>query len=253
MATTDLLPDLPDIGLVFPRSSIILDAFKWSKEHTTPTVYNHAARSAYFSLIISNKLVGYEKADLELVVLSCVLHDMGWATTTSLLSEDKRFEVDGANIARDFIQEHAQGPSDWDTGRIQQVWYAIALHTAVSFARHATPEVALTHFGIAADFAPPDTPGGPPITLEEYEAVTGAFPRLPVDQAEIKSIMCGLCRSKPNTTYDNFVGGFGLEFGLDGEGQGREEYAAAWRENQHFKKLMSGMKAVSEFEQSRHK
>lgn len=37
--------------------------------------------------------------------------------------------------------------------------------------------------------------------------------------------MCGLCAWKPATTYDNFVGEYGVEYGLDGKGTGKEEFA----------------------------
>jgi hypothetical protein len=37
--------------------------------------------------------------------------------------------------------------------------------------------------------------------------------------------MCGLCALKPGTTYDNFVGKYGAEYGLDGKGTGKEEFA----------------------------
>ena len=36
--------------------------------------------------------------------------------------------------------------------------------------------------------------------------------------------MCWLCREKPETTFDNFVSLFALEFGLDGKGQGKEDF-----------------------------
>lgn len=248
MASTELLPDLPKIGLVFPRSDITRDAFKWSKEHTTATVYNHAVRSAYFALIIAKKTPTFKDVDLELVVLSCVLHDLGWATTKSLVSDDKRFEVDGANIARDYIRDHAHGPENWDAARVQQVWYSIALHTEPSIAQHATPEVALTNLGIRTDLMPPGIPNGPPVTAEEYDAVVAAFPRPATFKEEFTQIMCGLCRDKPATTYHNFVGGFGREYGLDGQGKGKEEYAAAWKENQVVNFLSMGLNGIAAYE-----
>jgi len=37
--------------------------------------------------------------------------------------------------------------------------------------------------------------------------------------------MCGICALKPGTTYDNFIGEYGVEYGLDGKGTGKEEFA----------------------------
>jgi len=44
--------------------------------------------------------------------------------TPQYASADKRFEVDGANVARDFLRSH--GIAERDIGT---VWTAIALHT----------------------------------------------------------------------------------------------------------------------------
>lgn len=48
-----------------------------------------------------------QAVDIEMVVIVCILHDMGLARCTPEtlqgLSPDQRFEVDGANVARDFV------------------------------------------------------------------------------------------------------------------------------------------------------
>ncbi|PTB54423.1 hypothetical protein M431DRAFT_507875 [Trichoderma harzianum CBS 226.95] len=161
---------------------------------------------------------------------------MGWAKTKELLSAHKRFEVDGANIAREFIRSNLGNlatADDWNERRIQQSWYAIALHTTFTITPEAEPEVALTSLGIGADFFGPQyTPGGIKnvITVEEYHAVTKLFPRVGFNYEGLKGVMCGLCREKPETTYDNFVGFFGRKWGTDGKGTGKDEFAAAMDE-----------------------
>ncbi|KAL6690907.1 metal dependent phosphohydrolase [Trichoderma pleuroticola] len=231
--TTTSLPDIPEINIVFPRSSLAEAAFKYSEQHSIPLVHNHAVRSAYWSLILAKKLPHLANADLELVALSCILHDMGWAKTKELLSAHKRFEVDGANIARDFIRNNLGSlatADDWNERRIQQSWYAIALHTTFSIVADAEPEVALTSLGVGADFFGPQfAPGGIKnlITVEEYHAVVKLFPRAGFNYEGLKDVMCGLCREKPETTYDNFVGFFGRKWGIDGKGTGAEEFTAA--------------------------
>lgn len=54
------------------------------------------------------------------------------------MSADKRFEVDGANAARDFLGREAP---DWDGRKIQLVWDAIALHTTASRSVYKEAEV----------------------------------------------------------------------------------------------------------------
>ncbi|KAJ4180486.1 hypothetical protein NW767_014387 [Fusarium falciforme] len=164
-----------------------------------------------------------------------MLHDMGWAATKELLSQDKRFEVDGANIATAFLKDHTGSECQdkettevWDPARIQRTWDAIALHATPSIAQHAAAEVALTNLGITADFLGPnlDLGLGPNlISREEYRAVTKLFPRSGFTYEGLKRAMCGICRTKPDTTYDNFVGEFGVRFGVDGEGSGKDEFA----------------------------
>lgn len=151
------------------------------------------------------------------------MHDLGWATDKTLLSKDKRFEVDGANMARTYLEE-VKLSVGWDKHRTQLMWDAIALHTTPSFALHKEPEVMLAHIGIMADFMGPDYPGYP-ITVEENKEIVDAFPRLGFKE-KFLDIMCGLCALKPGTTYDNFVGDYGAEYGLDGKGTGKEEFAS---------------------------
>ncbi|KAJ6134067.1 hypothetical protein N7523_000389 [Penicillium sp. IBT 18751x] len=230
MATVADLPTLPDIEAVF----------------------NHAMRSAYWAMIIARKLPEFHdnpRLNLVAVFVSCILHDMGWAKTPELISADKRFEVDGANIARDFIHNelsHA-GTEPWSDDTIQRVWDSIALHTTPSIARHAAPDVALTNLGITADFAGPALPGPdgePLITYEEYCAVMKIFPRAGFNSDGFKDIMCWLCRTKPETTYDNFVGDFGCRFGPDGTGKGVEEFKSARAARQTIDVLMSGLEKL---------
>ncbi|GME56984.1 uncharacterized protein LTHEOB_9448 [Neofusicoccum parvum] len=257
MTLPKVLPDLPSIGLQVPDFPAAAKAFQFTREHCDATTYNHTARAAYWALILSKKLPEFRKSsvDLEVVVVGCILHDMGWATSKELLSNDKRFEVDGANIARDFVRKFStdNDASDtpdlegWSEARAQRMWDGIALHTTPSIARFAAPEVALTHLGVMADFAGPGfaEPGGEQlITLEEYRAVMEAFPRAGFNSEGLKKIACWLCRTKAETTFDNWVSGFGLRYGTDGTGAGKEVYAKAWEKGQAMNFLLSGLDAL---------
>jgi hypothetical protein len=122
-------------------------------------------------------------------------------------SPDKRFEVDGANAAREFLRREAR---HWDDRRRQLVWDSIALHSTMSIARHKEPEVALCNMRIFADFTDPQFPGGL-IVKDEYNAVIKELPLCDFKEG-VKKLMCGLCIHKPETTYDNFVKDFGDRF-----------------------------------------
>ncbi|CAJ2511066.1 Uu.00g066910.m01.CDS01 [Anthostomella pinea] len=296
-------PPLPKSGIAFPDSPVITAAFLYIKQHTHAATYNHCVRSAYWALILAQRLPRYTETqtntnttdtssasrlpNLETVVLACVLHDMGWATTEGLRSKDRRFEVDGANLARGFLRRWAEdresegeseSESAWDAHRAQLVWDIIALHSTPSIALHAAPEVSLAALGIMADFAGPAFPADPNnnhdnnpsasgdrnrnhqnkngtgeeqelgqvITVEEYKEVVRLFPLAGFGREFSKEIICGLCRDKPATTYDNFQAGFGLHFGLDGLGGGREEYRRGWEKAMSPEGVLGGFEFLEE-------
>ncbi|KAI1381115.1 hypothetical protein F4677DRAFT_402170 [Hypoxylon crocopeplum] len=262
MSTQTTFPDLPKSGIKFPNSPIISAAFVYTKEHTTEATYNHCVRSAYWALILAKKLPNFASLlspasgeqqqqpllNLETVVLATVLHDMGWAVTKELLSKDKRFEVDGADLARAFVARYAaeggQGAEKWDDARVKTIWDAIALHTTGSIAlHHPAPEVTLAYLGIMADFTGPQFPpgNGAVISEAEYREVAALFPLAGFGVEGIKDIMCGLCRDKPESTYDNVVSGFALAFGVDGKGGGIKEFREAMEKADPMKKLVEGL------------
>lgn len=244
-------PALPVCQVTLPSNPLINAAYAYLKEHTSACTVNHCLRSAVYALLIARKFPPLAAAnlDLEAVVLSAILHDLGWATTKSLLSVDKRFEIDGANLARDFINSSpTTNPVEWDKHRTQLLWDAIALHTTPSIAQHKEPEVVATQLGITADFLGPNLPlPGNVISVDEYKEVVAAFPRLDFG-GELVKIMCGLCRDKKKTTFDNFVGDFGKIYGLDGKGAGKEEWKKTVEENAAPGLLMGGLEACKQWE-----
>lgn len=275
MATEQVLRSIPEIGVDFPSGHLMEAAFTYAQKHCPEEVNNHVARTAYWALILTKKLPEFSTSraaaarpvNIEDVVLICLLHDLGLATWIfessdgqdassnpfpGLLSLDKRFEVDCANIARAFVETETH-KTEWDDARLDHLWTAIALHASPSFARHApAPEIALAHLAIEADFfgpywsptctQPPPPPSGgeekpqheeePIITVEEYRAVTALFPRGDFARDGVQRKLCALCRRKPDTTYDNFVGLFGKEFGCDRQGAGKEEFTRQWEMRQ---------------------
>jgi hypothetical protein len=61
-------------------------------------------------------------------------------------STDQRFEVDGANTARDFLKSYGVPQRD-----IEDVWIAIALHTTPGIPQHMRPTIALVTAGVEMD------------------------------------------------------------------------------------------------------
>ena len=183
-------------GVSVPDSPLIADAIKYAQELCEPYLFNHAMRSWLFAAKI-----GHLKAmdcDHEVVAVGAILHDIG---LTPGVGGENRFEVNGANAARSFIE--ARGLSD---RRAQLVWDLVALNSTASIALHKEPEVVLGTMGIGLDY------GGfgfealiPPAEMIE---ILRAFPRL-----EMKRNFAETCRrlvsTRPETTSDNFLRDFG--------------------------------------------
>lgn len=232
-------PAFPVCQISFPDAPFLLAALEYIKLHTSASTVNHCLRCAAYSLHCMRKLPQFANVDQTLVVFACLFHDIGWTTNSSLVSKDKRFEVDGANIARAWIRDHCTDMK-WSERQIQLCWDAIALHSTSSIAQHKELEVTATNMGIMADFLGPNMPGDF-ITLEEHKEIVNAFPRLGFHD-EVIRVMCGLCKDKPETTFDNPVHEFGIKYGLDGNGKGKQEFATTVEENRVVNKLMGALK-----------
>ncbi|GAS97491.1 metal-dependent phosphohydrolase HD sub domain p rotein [Mycolicibacterium canariasense] len=105
-------------------------------------IYNHAVRSYLFARELS-ALEESSDHDDELLFLTCVLHDLG---ATEYANTGQRFEVDGADAAAKFLDDHGV-----DAAAIDTAWTAIALHTSVGLAHRFGPIAALAQLGIGTD------------------------------------------------------------------------------------------------------
>src|SRR6266536_5691548 len=201
------LPTRTLAGVAVPNTPLITAALSYAQSHLSPIAYNHVLRSWLLGVLLMPRVPSLKGValDMELHALAAILHDLGWDQTGALVSKEKRFEVDGADAATEFVRKHIDTATSWDDEhRLQRLWDAIALHTTNSIARHKEPEVAVTSYGIIMDFAGPEKlqiEGQTVVTREEWEAVATEFPRRGLVEG-VKEILCGLCRSKAETTYD---------------------------------------------------
>lgn len=201
--------DLPSLfcGVTLVDSQVVRVALEFAKENLDEVSFNHVYRSWVFGAIIASKIPEFAKIDFEVHAVSALLHDLAWDHLSSFSTPDKRFEVDGANAARKFLEREAP---HFDNRQLQLVWDSIALHATPSIAQHKEPEVALCTMGVTVDFLGSRFPGGL-ITDAEYNAVVKELPSVDFKEC-VKRKLCGLCENKPETTYDNFVRDFGERF-----------------------------------------
>jgi hypothetical protein len=122
-----------------------------------------------------------------------MFHDMGLTHRHSSACE--RFEVDGANAARDFLESRGIDQQDIDT-----VWTAIALHTTPGIPCHMHPVVALVTAGVEMDVL---GLAYPEYSDAEREAVVHAHPRGDRFKEDIIQAFYDGIRHKPDTTFGN--------------------------------------------------
>ena len=178
-------------GIHVPDSRFAREVTDFVRSETPPLLFHHSSRVYYFGALAGHRQ-GL-KFDPELLYVGAMFHDLG--LTAAHGSADERFEVDGANAARDFMRRHAIGQAD-----IETVWTAIALHTTPGIPQHMHPVVALVTAGVEMDVLG--------LTYREFgdaerDAVVRAHPRTPHFKEDIIEAFYDGIRHKPQTTFGN--------------------------------------------------
>jgi hypothetical protein len=135
---------MPDIiaGVRVPDSAIARAATQLVRDTEDDLLYSHSRRVFFWGALTAERR-GL-KYDAELLYMGAMFHDMG--LTSAYASPDLRFEVDGANAARDFLRGYGVPERD-----IEDVWTAIALHTTPGIPEHMRPTIALVTAGVEMD------------------------------------------------------------------------------------------------------
>ncbi|MEX3945209.1 HD domain-containing protein [Paraburkholderia sp. BR10937] len=184
-----MTPTLADVAI--PDSKLAREITELVRDTESPLLFHHSSRVYYFGALAGRRL-GL-KFDRELLYAGAMFHDMGLTHAHS--SEHERFEVDGANAARDFLRGHGISQHDIDL-----VWTAIALHTTPGIPQHMHPVIALVTAGVEMDVLGiaydrfSDT---------EREAVVHAHPRSEHFKEDIIQTFHDGIKHKPATTFGN--------------------------------------------------
>src|SRR5712671_783972 len=107
-------------GITAPDSDLARKARALAENVHTPTFIHHIHRTYWFAEFLAQKR--QMTFDREVVYIASILHDLG---LTDRYCADKRFEVDGAEAAARFLQEHRYPKPKTDL-----VWDGIALHSS---------------------------------------------------------------------------------------------------------------------------
>src|ERR1700756_3809994 len=178
-------------GIVIPDSKLAREVTELVRDTEPPLLFHHSSRVYYWGAL-TGKRRGL-RFDPELLYAGAMFHDMG--LTPAHASAHERFEVDGANAARDFLRSRGIAARD-----IATVWTAIALHTTPGIPSHMHPVIALVTAGVEMDVLG--------IAYDEFteaqrKAVVAAYPRTPHFKEDIIQAFYDGIKHKPETTFGN--------------------------------------------------
>jgi HD domain-containing protein len=196
---------MPEViaGWEIPGTAVVAEATRHIRETTSPLIYHHSRRVFFFGLMHARRL-GVEP-DPELLYVAAMFHDAGLLTPFS--DVERRFEVDGADHAREFLLDRG-----FSAAAAETVWTAIALHTTPDIPGRMAPEIATTYLGVLTDvlgFGLDD------LDRDQLAEVVAAHPRGNFKDEFLRTTVDGL-RNRPDTTngtvnsdyLEHFVPGF---------------------------------------------
>jgi HD domain-containing protein len=175
-------------GITVPDTALVRDVNEFIRDAENDLLFNHSRRVFFFGAL-QGQLRGL-RPDLELLYVGAMFHDLGltYAYQTSIL----RFEVDGANAARDFLLQHGV-----DEKAARTVWLSIALHTTPGVPEFLDPEIALVTAGVETDvlgIGRDDLPRG------ALDSVTDAHPRPGFKNRILAAFTEGM-KHRPHSTF----------------------------------------------------
>jgi hypothetical protein len=176
-------------GIKIPDSKMARDLTELIRSREPDLLFHHSTRVYLFGALTGERK--RLKYDPELLYVGAMFHDIG--LTEAYRESQLRFEVDGANAARDFLRSYGIPET-----AVETVWDAIALHTTPGIPEHKKPEVALVTSGVEMDVLG--------IAYERFtpaqrEAVIAAHPRGPHFKNNIIDAFYQGMKHRPHSTF----------------------------------------------------
>jgi HD superfamily phosphohydrolase YqeK len=172
--------------LELPETAAVAEATALAQEATSSLIYHHSQRVFFFGLLHARRL-GVD-LDPELLYVAAMFHDVGLLTPFSDI--EQRFEVDGADHARQFLLRRG-----FSASAAQTVWTAIALHTTPGIPGRMAPEIAMTQLGVLTDVLGIGVDG---LEHDQVEEIVAAHPRGDFKNEFLRATVEGL-RHRPET------------------------------------------------------
>ncbi|AIO70959.1 HD domain-containing protein [Burkholderia oklahomensis] len=176
-------------GIEIPDSGIACAATVRMRCAEAGWMFDHAVRSFLFGMLAGRR--DRIACNAELLYVAALFHNAGLHFEHR--HSARRFEIDGADAARDFLRRH--GASEADAA---DVWDAIALHTTPGIAEHKSPLVAMMHAGVQMDVR---GLGYATFDPDARDAIVRAYPRDPgFKESILEAYALGIAH-RPHTTF----------------------------------------------------
>ena len=176
--------------IVIPDTPLVRHVTAFIREAENDLLFDHSRRVFLFGALQGRRR-GLQP-DLELLYVGAMFHDIG--LTEPYRTSAQRFEVDGANAARDFLLQRGV-----DEGDARKVWLSIALHTTPNVPELLEPEIALVTAGVETDVL---GIGRDDLSPEALAAVTAAHPRPDFKRRILQAFTDGN-KHRPRSTFGN--------------------------------------------------
>lgn len=177
-------------GVEIPDTPLVREITEYIRDTEDDLLFHHSRR-VYLLGALQGQRRGV-KPDPEMLYAGAMFHDIG--LTERFRDSQLRFEVDGANAARDFLTERGVGAQE-----ARNVWLAIALHTTPGITEFLSPEVALVTAGVETDVVGIARDA---LSAKDLDAVTAAHPRPDFKNRILKAFFEGN-RHRPDSTFGN--------------------------------------------------
>jgi len=175
-------------GIDIPDTPLVREITEYIRDTEDDLLYNHSRRVFLFGALQGRRR-GLQP-DLELLYAGAMFHDIG--LTENYRTSMVRFEVDGANAARDFLLQRGV-----DDAEARKVWLSIALHTTPGVPEFLEPEIALVTAGVETDVL---GIGRDDLSSDALDAVTAAHPRPDFKNRILRAFTDGM-KHRPRSTF----------------------------------------------------
>ena len=177
-------------GVEIPDTPLAREITEYIRDTEDDLLFHHSRRVYLFGALQGQRRG--VKPDPELLYAGAMFHDIG--LTEGFRESQLRFEVDGANAAREFLTERGVSAED-----AQNVWLAIALHTTPGVTEFLSPEVALVTAGVETDVVGIARDA---LSTKDLDAVTAVHPRPDFKNRILNAFFEGN-RYRPRSTFGN--------------------------------------------------